>query len=176
MKCDICKKNEAIIFVRNISGQLDVELHLCHDCAKTRNVTLPGKDKEVSLSSLLSAEIQNALNYSPGTKVCTTCGQSALTLSQTKRAGCSHCYTSLKNEIISLLKNENLYPSYVGSISKQHEELDSNLHKRLRLQTNLEKALESEDYEQAAFIRDKLKTMEGEFSKTSGSEKGFSHD
>ncbi|HPY52488.1 MAG TPA: UvrB/UvrC motif-containing protein [Treponemataceae bacterium] len=177
MKCDVCKKNEAIIFVRNISGQLDVELHLCHECAKTRNVAIPGKNKAVSLSSLLSAEIQNALNYSPSTKLCSSCGQSALSLSQTKRAGCAHCYTSLKKEILSLLKNENIHPSYIGSISKQHEDFSSNLHERLRLQSNLERAVESEDYEQAAYIRDKLKILEEEaFSKSSGAEKGFSHD
>lgn len=176
MKCDICKKNEAIIFVRNISGQLDVELHLCHECAKTRNVAIPGKDKEVSLSSLLSAEIQNALNYSPGAKLCTACGKSVQSLTQTKIAGCPQCYVSLKREIISLLKNENLYPSYTGSISKQHEQFDSNLNERLRLQMNLEKAIASEDYEHAAFIRDKLKILETDILKTSDIQKDFSHD
>ena len=176
MKCDVCKKNEAIIFVRNISGQLDVELHLCHACAKTRNVAIPGKDQEVSLSSLLSAEIQNALNYSPGTKFCSSCGQSALSLSQTKKAGCPHCYIALKKEIISLLKTENMYPSYIGTTPKQHEHFDSNLNERLRLQASLEKAIEVEDYEQAAYIRDKLKLLETEMlSKSSSSEKGFSH-
>lgn len=177
MKCDICKKNEAIIFVRNISGQLDLELHLCHACAKTRNVEIPGKNQEVSLSALLNAEIQHALNYSPAVKTCSSCGQSALTLSQTKKAGCSRCYISLKKEIISLLKNENIYPSYLGSIAKQHEDFCSSLNERLRLQANLEKAIEIEDYEQAAYIRDKLKILEDEeLSKASKGEKGFSHD
>lgn len=168
MKCDVCGIRDAILFVQRISNSASVELHLCSECAKQRGVTGLEKDAEEKvekkleislgplLAGLLSADaLLNAQKY-----VCPGCNQNLADLRKYKTIGCSECYTFFRSEIISLLRKEDIELSYTGELPKKLIHFRSRLTDRTSLQTKLQKAIESEDYESAALYRDRLKVFD----------------
>lgn len=81
------------------------------------------------------------------TKTCPHCKTSLIQLQMTHRVGCSQCYISFKEEIVGI-KGEGTLLS-----EKERRERDYTL---LELQIKLDTALNHEEYEVAAQIRDKM--------------------
>ena len=71
MKCDICKENDAIIFVRQVINSTTRELYLCASCAEKRGISEDGSKLDFNLSGLLGNLI-NERNDSKN-KVCPVC-------------------------------------------------------------------------------------------------------
>ena len=155
MKCDLCKKNEAVLFVRQVSRLNTVELHLCAECAKQRGFSNDERTGDVTLSGLFSGLI-NGTN----TKACQTCGRTLQEVTKYKKCGCPECYNTFKDEIISLMKKEGIYGEYTGSMPNKILHFKSDLTDRMMMQKLLEKAIADEDYEKAAVYRDRLKVLE----------------
>jgi len=167
MNCQICNKNEATIHLTEITNGLRTEMHICERCAASQQISIKS---QVSVNELLtnllaSQPSDDELLGPSGQKAsCPCCG---FTLSHfTKEAvlGCPYDYEVFEKAFLPLIKKAHdgrtihcgKVPSRTPPDAKKQIEL-------LNMRQKLNEAIQSEDYEAAAKLRDKIakKTEDG---------------
>jgi protein arginine kinase activator len=83
---------------------------------------------------------------------CPECGIRLVELRKTGRVGCPHCYEVFRKQIMPLLKRIHGADSHEGS-KPAGAGSDTDL---VRLREELRRAIEAEDFEQAARLRDRI--------------------
>lgn len=155
MLCNECGKNEANVHVTHIINGKKTENHLCEECAKKNQAIL---NSNFSMESLFSAMLNNAFNnktYLPE-KTCPNCSMTYDNFRKTGKFGCSHCIDSFKNRLLPVVKSMQGYERHVGKIPKRaggSYRIQAEIEK---LKNDLNKAVEREEYELAAQLRDKI--------------------
>jgi protein arginine kinase activator len=157
MLCCICKEREATVHLTQISGDKMQKVDLCEECAKTKGVNDP---TGFSLADLLlglgaSQELEQAAGGAETR--CPRCGFTQADFKKAGRLGCPERYKTFAEGLEGLLKTMHKGTRHVG---KAPETLRQNrdLSDRLKsLQKRLTKAIESEDFEEAAVLRDEIK-------------------
>jgi protein arginine kinase activator len=159
MMCCICKEKEATVHLTQIAGDKMQKVDLCEECAKTKGVNDP---TGFSLADLLlglgaSQEIEQA-GGEVGLK-CPACGFSQADFKKAGRLGCPACYQTFAEPLEGLLKTMHKGTRHVGKVPELLRQ-SRDLSDRLRsLQKKLTKAIETEDFEQAAVLRDEIKQI-----------------
>ena len=161
MLCDICAKNPATVHLTEIIDEQINELHLCEECAHQKSLQM---DQHFGLSDLLGglAEFEKPTKEKEAavTIKCANCGLTYVDFKKIGRLGCSECYDTFKKYLGPLLKKIH------GSIlhfGKSPFKVARVLDKRGDLQAlryQLQKAIETEAFEEAAKIRDQIKELE----------------
>jgi protein arginine kinase activator len=161
MLCDICNKNPATVHLTEIIDDQMDELHLCEQCAHQKSLQM---EQHFGLSDLLGglAEFEKPAKEKETTVTvkCANCGLTYADFKKIGRLGCSECYNTFKKYLGPLLKKVH------GSIihfGKSPFKVAKVLDKRGDLQAlryQLQKAIETESFEEAAKIRDKIKELE----------------
>jgi protein arginine kinase activator len=165
MKCQICKERDAnIVFTKIVNNEKDV-LHICLECAKKKGLTVEiGAADTEGVDSIPITQQTNAgfFDESPVPDLtCDRCGTTFATFKKTGYLGCDHCHEVFGTYIEKILGqihgatvHEGKAP--VGTLN------DLGVKKHLRtLRQRLKRCIESEDYERAAELRDKIATIEG---------------
>lgn len=161
MKCDICGKREALVFIQQIMGSEKIELHLCAECAEARGISADGEKFELSLSNLLSDLLSVKEGRSPaGQGVCSNCGRTAEEFAKTGTLGCAECYSVFAGEIRAMLEGSGVQPRHVGKFPRRLHAFKTYLVDIARLKKGLREAVHREDYEKAAAIRDRIRELE----------------
>ena len=165
MLCCICKEKEATVHLTQIAGDKMQKVDLCEDCAKHKGVNDPAG---FSLADLLlglgaSTEMEQAAG---GAELkCPKCGFTQADFKKAGRLGCAECYTTFAEGLEGLLKTMHKGTRHVGK-APQALQQSRDLAERLKvLQKKLVKAVEEEDFEQAALLRDEIRQVS---SKTGG--------
>jgi len=164
MLCTICKEREATVHLTQIAGEKVQKVDLCEECAKHKGVNDP---TGFSLADLLlgigaSQEFEQATG---GSDVkCPKCGFSHADFKKAGRLGCPECYTTFAEGLEGLLKSMHKGTQHVGK-APQALQQTRDLSDRLKsLQKKLTKAIEEENFEQAAILRDEIKQMNARLS------------
>jgi protein arginine kinase activator len=150
-----CKQNPAKVHLTQIVGDKMQKVDLCEECAKQKGVNDPAG---FSLADLLlglgaSQEISTAEDVK-----CPGCGFTQADFKKAGRLGCSQCYATFAEGLEGLLKSMHKGVKHVGKVPvalRQSRDLNDRLK---HLQKKLDKAVTSEDYEEAASLRDEIKT------------------
>jgi protein arginine kinase activator len=135
------------------------KLDLCDDCAKAKGVNDPAGFALADLMLGLGAaqEIEQAAG---GAELkCPRCGFTQADFKKSGRLGCPECYKTFSEGLSGLLKTMHKGTRHMG---KAPETLRSSMEYagRLKLlQEKLEKAIESENFEEAAQLRDEIKQV-----------------
>ena len=161
MVCDICGKNQATVHLTEIIDDQMTELHLCEECARQKSAQM---EQQFGLSDLLAglAEFEK-----PTTKEkemvavkCASCGLSYADFKKLGRLGCGDCYASFRKYLGPLLKRihgSNVHlgksPLMAGKTVKKKPDLDE-------LRQQLHNAIDKEEFEEAARIRDQIKELD----------------
>lgn len=182
MLCQNCGKNEANIRYTQIINGVKSEIALCSNCAKKlgmEGIEMP--DFPINFHSILGdffndyAENSLLPSFQTTTVRCKKCGTTYDDFIQTGMFGCSECYDTFGAPIDSLLKNLHGTAKHIGrglgskvkpiktDTSESSEKIEKN--KKSDLQKQLEKAINEERYEDAAKIRDKLKSQNSDDNK-----------
>jgi protein arginine kinase activator len=157
MFCCICKEKEATVHLTQIAGDKMQKVDLCEECAKTKGVNDP---TSFSLADLLlglgaSQEIEQAAG---GTEIkCPRCGFTQADFKKAGRLGCPDCYNTFAEPLGGLLKTMHKGTRHIGKAPeglRQNRDLTDRLKS---LQKRLAKAIEAEDFEEAALLRDEIK-------------------
>jgi len=169
MMCCICKEREATVHLTQIAGDKMQKVDLCEECAKTKGVNDP---TGFSLADLLlglgaSQEIEQA---SGGVEVkCPHCGFTQADFKKTGRLGCPECYKTFAEGLEGLLKSMHKGTRHVGKVPeslRRNRDLSDRL---MALQKKLNQAIEDENFEQAALLRDEIKQMSVQLSNLAAS-------
>jgi protein arginine kinase activator len=166
MLCCICKEKEATVHLTQIAGDKMQKVDLCEECAKTKGVNDP---TGFSLADLLlglgaSQEIEQAAG---GAEIkCGRCGFTHADFKKAGRLGCPECYTTFADALEGLLKTMHKGTRHVGKVPEALRKT-RDLSDRLKLlQKKLSKAIEDEDFEQAALFRDEIKQVTARLATT----------
>jgi protein arginine kinase activator len=162
MLCDICNKNPATVHLTEIIDDQMKELHLCEQCAHQKSMQM---EQQFGLSELLGglAEFGKTAKEEKENTVgvkCANCGLSYTDFKKIGRLGCSECYDGFKKYLGPLLKKIHGSIIHFGKspfkavkVAEQNGDLQA-------LRNQLQKAIETEAFEDAARIRDQLKNLE----------------
>ena len=161
MLCDICGKKKATVHLTEIVDEQMSEMHLCEECARQKSVQM---EQQFGLADLL-AGLADFGKTSPETQKvklqCENCGTSYDDFRKFGRLGCSECYNTFKVHLGTLLKkihgsNQHFGKTPVSMMESQKQTIET-LHD---LKNQLQKAIEAEDFEKAAHLRDKIREFE----------------
>ncbi|MCM8786900.1 MAG: UvrB/UvrC motif-containing protein [Candidatus Omnitrophica bacterium] len=159
MLCDICHKNIATIHLTELVNNKVVEMHICQACTKSKT---KGIEEQLNIFDFLVGLTNNQEVASKKSKLlseCKVCGLTYADFKKNGRFGCANCYQYFKNSILPLLRkihgsdqHRGKYPT--DEIVGRPELKIKELRKRLEL------AIQLEEYEEAAKLRDEIKKLE----------------
>lgn len=93
-------------------------------------------------------------------RTCPNCGIDFEYFRKNGRLGCDRCYEYFNKDLIPLIQKIHNSVTHVGkSPSMEADESNKILHLS-KLRSSLAEAIENEDYEKAAILRDKIKEIE----------------
>ena len=148
------------------NGQV-TKIHLCEQCAAERGLENAASLGKSPLASYIAAMGQdlNASVPSGGTDLaflCSSCGATLQDFRESGRLGCPDCYRTLGEPLRELLRRLHGATRHTGerySVPGGTAPMP-NQKSSLELREQLKRAIESEDFELAALLRDQLKVVE----------------
>lgn len=159
MLCDNCGDNEAILHLTKIENNQLVSSHLCESCAAKEGLEPAVGSANQPLTDFLS---QLGRSGEAGGGPCAYCGLRLEDFKKTGRLGCSHCYVTFEGHLKPLLRRLHGGSQHIGKVYLPPNPSIAEREERLAgLRRKLDRAVESEDFERAAQIRDMIRSLEG---------------
>jgi protein arginine kinase activator len=162
MKCENCNR-PATVHLTEIHNGKKIEKHLCENCA-AQNEGLPVKS-HTPINELLTNFVMahSGMQKEQGL-ACTNCGITWAEFRQNGLLGCEQDYTGFEKDLSPLIQrahegathHQGKVPTRRGSTgvpAKRGADLN-------RLRKELQRAIEIEDYEKAAKLRDQIRQAE----------------
>src|SRR6478735_5966082 len=163
MKCDNCNK-PATVHLTEIRNGKKIEKHLCEQCAAASE-GLPVK-AHTPINELLTNFVMahSGLQKEMGT-TCEHCGITWAEFRQHGLFGCEHDYTLFEKDLTPLLQRAHESATHhVGKVPARRGGSGVPMKKAVdltKLKKELQRAVEAEDYERAAKLRDAVRQAEG---------------
>jgi len=160
--CESCGKRTAKIQFTEVVGNNMVTMNLCLECAEKKGIEV-----KAALNSGLGdlvAEVWDATALTEADKVgsvnCAACGFAYSDFKSVGRFGCPECYRSFEPQLVVLLRkihgdtrHQGKVPGEIGPQGLIRKQL-------MDLREELARAVQAEDYERAAGIRDRIRDLE----------------
>ena len=158
MKCDKCDK-PAVVHEVTISNGQKKEIHLCLDHAREAGVSMPGQQPINKLLSKFSSSGKPAV-MAPR---CPECDTSFAQIRQNSLIGCPSCYDTFDEPLGRFIERAQAGATHhVGRGVDQECSKSSRRREERQLMRALETALNREQYEKAAEIRDRINQLSAE--------------
>ena len=163
MTCDQCHEREAIVHLTQIVDAEVTTLHLCERCAAEKGVEAPavGKSPLGSFLAAMGKEIADAEPAAAANESCERCGATLRNFRETGRLGCADCWKNFEPQLRELVRRLHGSSFHAGEryvAEGAAEEDGAGLLTSLRVQ--LRAAIETENFELAADLRDRLRVLE----------------
>jgi protein arginine kinase activator len=158
MQCCVCKEKPATVHLTQIVGDKMQKLDLCEECAKAKGINDPTSFAMADLMLGLGAaqEVEQAVGVE---LKCPRCGFSQADFKKTGRLGCPECYQTFAEGLAGLLKTMHKGTRHHGKVPEALRKSREAGDRLKLLQKKLAKAVEAEDYELAAELRDQIKAL-----------------
>ena len=159
MVCEHCKERDAVVNLTKIKDNTVTHQHLCERCAAEQGVeTSVAQPKSSALTDFLQAVNQQAAAVPGDQAACHFCGATARDFRQSGRVGCARCYGAFERSLRELLRRLHGSAQHKGrryvppaaEVVEQAGQLD-------QLRDRLQRAIEAEQFELAAELRDRLR-------------------
>ena len=172
MLCELCKQSQATVHLTEIVNDQMTELHLCEACANQKGAQV---ESHFGLADLLSGLADFSKTQEPeevSTKACPACGMTYDDFRKVGRLGCAECYATFKRSLGSLLKRIHGSPIHIGKSPARLVKPAKAKVELAELKRRLERAIEQEEFEEAARLRDHIRRMEQQEQQTKQKSKG----
>ncbi len=161
MLCEICGKNEATVEFTEIIDDEVTQLHLCESCAREKGVEM---EQHFSIADLLAGLTDLGLEFEPKevSIKCPNCGMTHDDFRKIGRLGCGECYNAFKRSLLPLLKRIHGSTRHLGKAAIKLEKAVgvTKMSELQELRQKLQRAIEMEEFEEAAKIRDRIRELE----------------
>lgn len=152
------------------------EYHLCEQCAREKGeLDFPmGFDPGFSIHNLLAGLLDMS---NPGLPVekksaaknqCPKCGMDYAQFGKTGRLGCGECYSAFQRQLEPLLRRIQGTSTHSGKVPERQGDSLKLERKIKRLERELENAVEGEEFEKAAELRDQLRELRRQLAEGEG--------
>jgi protein arginine kinase activator len=154
LKCDLCSKPATVHLTQIVNNKIH-KVDLCEACAQAKGVTDPNG---FSLADLL---LKASLNPEPATGDlrCETCGFTQQDFKKTGRFGCPNCYQAFTEILSPMLETMHKGVAHAGKVPQRALERRSLYERLTKLETELDQAIKSKRYEDAAKFRDEIQQV-----------------
>ena len=162
MSCDQCHEREAVIHLTQIVNEQVTTLHLCERCAAEKGVESPGGVAKTPLGSFLAA-MGNDLPETPVARSgdnCPRCGATLQDFRESGRLGCPECWRAFEAPLRDLLRRLHGSTHHVGERYAERNGAPDERQTTAELREQLRLAVETENFELAAELRDRLRVLE----------------
>lgn len=177
MLCQECGQHPATLhFTKIISGEKS-EFHICEHCAREKGEVLQGVNSSSFsihnlLSGLLNFEAPNNGSMNKQTAQglrCSSCGLTYAQFSRSGRFGCATCYQTFGERVEPIFRKVHSgNVSHHGKIPKRSGEKIYVRREVQELKEKLQEAINQEEFELAAQVRDKIRELEKKISASGG--------
>jgi protein arginine kinase activator len=163
MVCHNCGAEDAVVHLTQIVDEEMRTLHLCERCAAEKGLETATVPENFPLTDLL-AQIgkEDETRFSETTpSECSFCGLTFTQFREAGRLGCPHCWSTFEVHLRGLLRRIHGGSQHVGKVYLSPDSTISDREQRVdALRRKLMRAVELEDFERAAEIRDEIRNME----------------
>ncbi len=165
MLCEKCHKREAVVKFTQVIGNEKNTLNLCKSCAEKQGLSNPlidiskvfGKIIIAILGEHIASQTEEDVSEIEEENGCDRCGLLWSDFKKTGRLGCPQCYETYMDQLKVLIRRLHGSNKHIGKqIKKEKNETRDSLES---LKRKLKKAVEKEEYEMAAEIRDRIREM-----------------
>jgi protein arginine kinase activator len=170
MRCSQCHEREAVVFLTQIAQDQVIKLHLCERCAAERGVETSaslGKTPVGTFLASMGKGLEAAAALPAGIdppEACPSCGATLSDFRESGRLGCAACYVTFESALRDLLRRLHGSSRHIGkrytASGAGAVELPPPSTNQLRTQLRL--AVETENFELAAQLRDQLRSLGGD--------------
>jgi protein arginine kinase activator len=165
MKCQKCAK-PATFHITDIERGKPREYHFCDDHAR-QHLTPAEQEPETQAMGELAKKLivagGSGASREPTAadkQVCPSCQISFLEFRNSGRLGCPYDYEVFRDELMPLLENIHEETRHSGKVPKRAPRNSQQQTTLIQLRNDLKRAVAAEDYETAARMRDKIRTIE----------------
>ncbi len=184
MKCDKCTKKATVHLTEIVDGKV-IEMHLCEDCAREQSQQM---EQQFGLADLLAGLTDFGKQIPEVQKEgaqCPACGLTYDDFRKFGRFGCAQCYVAFKPQLKTLLKKIHGSNVHLGKKPSKIIDLETPVEAATfeeaaqsvdeqgpataaepkvetvdSLRIKMHQAIEEEDFELAARLRDLIREME----------------
>lgn len=164
MTCDQCHERDAVVHLTQIVDAQVTTLHLCERCAAEKGVEPPsvGKSPLGSFLAAMGKELTDTEPAGTSPESCHRCGATLRNFRETGRLGCPECWKSFEPHLRELVRRLHGSTFHVGEryvpagavVPDPDEDVVAALRDQLRA------AVDAENFELAAELRDRLRVLE----------------
>ena len=147
MICDNCKERDAVVHLTRIVDNAVTQLHLCEKCAAAKGVETTVAITQHPLGDILQAVQQQAPTTSEDASVCSFCGATARDLEKSLRELLRRLHGSSRHVGLR-------YDPPVTHVATPKPDSVHDLRDRLQ------RAVDTEQFELAAELRDRIRVIE----------------
>jgi protein arginine kinase activator len=161
MLCENCGEREVAVRITSIVNNEMKQQGLCERCAAERGVETTITAPKHPLGLLLQSAQQQLAVPSGEAGRCTFCGSTMNDFRTTGRWGCARCYSTFEPSMRELLRRLHGNSRHVGQAYEPPQpQLDERATILGELKERLRRAIETEQFELAADLRDRIRVME----------------
>ncbi len=162
MVCEICRESIATVHLTEIVNNTKKEIHLCEGCAQEKGVAIHSHVKNLSIPEFFGQLVESRDGASESAAPrCSGCGITYQSFRNSGKLGCPECYVAFQVEMEHLF--EKIHAGAIRHRGKVPSRLDRSLRRKQELEelrTELMSAVEHEEYEHAAELRDRIHDLE----------------
>lgn len=167
MKCEKCKKNEATTHIKKVVNGEYTEYNLCSECAHAMGYdNVFDFEMPDMFGGLLQSFFTGALPARSGASRCPACSSSYGDITDSGKVGCAKCYEAFYSELLPSIKRIHGNTTHCGKVPGSAEKRAS-AKKPISpkdeiedLKQQLQNAVQRQDFELAAKLRDTIKEKE----------------
>jgi len=172
MICESCHQNLATVHLTEIVQKQKKELHLCEECAREKGDVFKGHfSVQEFLGGLAGAAKKKAAEKKTDTPTkpkapvvevgpCPACGLTFPEFKASGRLGCFNDYEHFKKELLPLLEKIHGATQHTGRVPSSVGQKIETQKVLTALRKDLNLSIQREEYERAAELRDKIKSLE----------------
>ena len=163
MLCQICGKSPATVHFTEIQDNKMSEIHVCERCAEEKGMQASAKQHKFDIADLLAGMVDGMTSTEEervGHVQCARCGLLYSAFKETGRLGCADCYTAFQFQLRPLLRRIHGDTHHKGKVPTRDGEGATRSRQIQRLHDELQRAVEKEDFEKAAGVRDEIRRLE----------------
>ena len=168
MKCMKCAK-VATFHITDIDHGKPHEYHFCDEHAKLHLAPTAEASEKLAMSDLAKTLIGGGeASTEPPSLDQLSCPVCQITFGEfrsTGRLGCPHDYEVFRDELMPLLENIHDETRHTGKTPRRAPRDPKQQTMLIQLRNDLKRAVAAEDYEMAARVRDKIKSLEQELGR-----------
>ena len=159
MLCCVCKEKEATVHYTQIAGEKILKVDMCEECGRAKGVNDPAAFPMADLLLGLGPA-QDVEEAGGGIELkCPKCGFTQADFKKAGRLGCADCYHTFGEALEGHLKAMHKGTRHIGKVPESFRQARDLADRRKLLEKKLTKAVQEEDFEAAANLRDEIRHL-----------------